>query len=521
MTPITMQRDQRTAGSVAALTGAGVALVVCGILTSVWSSFPFPPIVVSEGIASVTPGRIAAFFIDALQHTALPLTVVGTGMLLALAAWQLGHLIPWLHERLRGSATLAATLAASPLFVVSILAFKPNSTSVGRAAFAVGVAVAFAAGAFAAGRVFDRLSWVAAAPADSSGADLARRSVLQAFGLTAGGMVLGAAHLSRFIHRAPDPGTQALHVRDVTPASTPSPAPGDSAFSRIPGLSPRVTPTVDHYVVDEEFFDPEIDPKTWRLRVFGLVDTELSLTYDQLLAMPAVEQYFTLECISNQVGGDLMSTARWTGVPMRLILARAGVKGGAVEVVSRAVGGYSDSLPMSDALRSGTLVAIGMNGTALPRAHGFPARILAPGHYGMKQPKWLESLEVVDQPYQGYWEHRGWSKTAIVKTTARTDTTGANAAPYMLAGVAFAGDRGISKVEVSFDQGSSWKEADLESELSASTWRRWRLPFTPGAPGTVAALVRATDGDGDLQSPTVADTYPSGASGLQEISFDV
>jgi DMSO/TMAO reductase YedYZ molybdopterin-dependent catalytic subunit len=515
-----VDRDQRTAGSVAALTGAGVALVVCGVLTTVWSSFPFPPIVVAEGIASVTPGRIAAFFIDALQHTALPLTVVGTGLVLAFAAWELGRLIPWLHTRLRGSTAIAAGLAAAPLLLVSVTAFRPNTTTVGRVAFAAGVVVAFAVGAFVAGRVFGRLSDVASAPAGGSEADLARRSVLQAFGLTAGGMILGAAHLSRFVHPAPDPGAQALHARDVTPAKTPSSAPGDSAFAHIAGLSPRVTPTAEHYVVDEELFDPQIDQKTWRLRVFGLVDRELSLTYEQLLAMPAVEQYFTLECISNQVGGDLMSTARWTGVPMHLILERAGVKSGALEVVSRAVGGYSDSLPMSDALRPGTLVAVGMNGNALPRAHGFPARILAPGHYGMKQPKWLESLEVVDQPYQGYWEHRGWSKTAIVKTTARTDTTGANAAPYLLAGVAFAGDRGISKVEVSVDKGSTWKEADLESELSAFTWRRWRLPL-PAGPGTVSALVRATDGAGNLQPTVVADTYPSGASGLQEISFDV
>ena len=516
-----MSRDQRTAGSVAALTGAGVALVVCGVLTSVWSSFPFPPIVVSEGIASVTPGRIAAFFIDALQHTALPLTVVGTGLMLALAAWQLGRLIPWLHSRLHGPAAAAAALAAAPLFAVSVLAFKPNTTTVGRSSFALGVAVAFAAGSLAAGRVFDRMSAIASEPAGGAGADLARRSVLRAFGLTAGGMVLGAAHLSRFVHRAPDPGTQALHAGDVTPAKTSSPTPGDAAFAHIPGLSPRVTPTADHYVVDEELFDPQIDPKTWRLRVFGLVDTELNLTYEQLLAMPAVEQYFTLECISNHVGGDLMSTARWTGVPMRLILEKAGVKSGGLEVVSRAVGGYSDSLTMSDALRPGTMVAIGMNGMELPRAHGFPARVLAPGHYGMKQPKWLESLEVVDQPYQGYWERRGWSKTAIVNTTARTDTTGANAAPYTLAGVAFAGDRGISKVEVSFDQGGTWKEADLESSLSPFAWRRWRLPFTPTAPGTVVAMVRATDGDGALQSPAVVDTYPSGATGYQEITFGV
>jgi DMSO/TMAO reductase YedYZ molybdopterin-dependent catalytic subunit len=516
-----MRRDQRIAGSVAALTGAGVALLVCGVLTSVWSSFPFPPIVVSEGIAAVIPGRVAAFFIDTLQHTALPLTVVGTGLALALAAWELGRLIPWLHDRLHASTTLAAAVAATPLYVVSILAFRPNTTTVGRVEFAIGVGVAFVLGAVGAGRVFHRLTWATAVPSAGGDADLARRSVLRAFALTGGGMVLGAAHLSRFIHSAPDPGSRALRARDVSPAKAPSAQPGDAAFAHISGLTSRVTPTADHYVVDEELFDPQIDPKTWRLRVFGSVDTELSITYDQLLSMPAVEQYFTLECISNAVGGNLMSTARWTGVPMRSILQKAGVKPGAVEVVSRAVGGYSDSLPMADALRSGTLIAIGMNGTALPRAHGFPARILAPGHYGMKQPKWLESLEVVDRPYQGYWEHRGWSKTAIVKTTSRMDTTGANAAPYTLAGLAFAGDRGISKVEVSLDQGTTWKEADLESELSAFTWRRWRLPYTPSTSGTVTAHIRATDGKGQLQTSTVVDTYPSGASGYQEVRFDV
>lgn len=516
-----MERDQRSAGSVAALTGAGVALLICGVLTTVWSSFPFPPVVVAEGIASITPGRIAAFFIDALQHAALPLTVLATGLVLALAAWQLGRLLPWLHERFHVSTVLAAAIAASPLFAVSVFAFRPNTTTVGRAAFAAGIGVAFAFGALAAGRVFGRLSLIASSPAEGADADLARRSVLRAFGLTAGGMVLGAAHLSRFVHRAPDPGALALRARDVVPATLPSPRAGDAAFASIPGLSPRVTPTADHYVVDEELFDPQVNPDTWRLRVFGLVDQELSITYDELLAMPAIEQYFTLECISNAVGGDLMSTARWTGVPMRSLLEKAGVQNGALEVVSRAVGGYSDSLPMSDAMRPGTLVAIGMNGKALPRAHGFPARILAPGHYGMKQPKWLESLEVVDRPYQGYWERRGWSKTAIVKTTARADTTGANVAPYTLAGVAFAGDRGISKVEVSFDRGGTWEEADLESELSAFTWRRWRFPVPSTVNGTVTATIRSTDADGNLQPPTVADTYPSGASGYQEISFDV
>ena len=515
---MTTVRKQQSVGSLAALTGAAVALLITAVPATAWPSFPFPPVVVAEGIAAAIPGRIAAFFIDALQHTALPLTVVGTGLALALVAWELGRAIPWLDRRLPGGPVVAAGAAALPLYVVSVSAFHANTTTVLRAVFAVVLAVAFAVGAWVAGRTYARLL---AVEGDQKAADdLARRSFLRAAALGTGAMVLGVARLGRLVSPAPDPGAQALHLRDVSPAA-PGASSGEAAFGSIPGLTPRVTSNADHYVVDEELFDPVVDAKTWKLSVSGLVDRPISIGYQELLAMPAIEQYVTLECISNEVGGDLMSTAKWTGVPLRQLLERAGVKPGAVEVVSRAIGGYSDSLPLSEALRPGVIVAVGMNGQVLPRAHGFPARLIAPGHYGMKQPKWLQSLEVVDTPYQGYWEHRGWSKTAVVKTTARTDTTGASAAPYELAGIAFAGDRGVEKVEVSLDGGTTWTEAVMESALSKITWRRWRLPLPAATGGTVAAWVRATDGDGVVQTRTVAGTYPSGASGWQESSFSV
>jgi hypothetical protein len=164
-----------------------------------------------------------------------------------------------------------------------------------------------------------------------------------------------------------------------------------------------------------------------------------------------------------------------------------------------------------------TLVAFGMNGRELPRQHGFPARLLVPGLYGMKQPKWLEEIEVVDRPYTGYWEARGWIKAAVVKTTARVDTFGARATPYTIAGIAFAGDRGISRVEVSTDGGSSWEEAQLETELAADTWRRWALPFSPSGPGPFDVVARATDGSGATQIRAVTPPHPSGATGYDEV----
>jgi DMSO/TMAO reductase YedYZ molybdopterin-dependent catalytic subunit len=282
-------------------------------------------------------------------------------------------------------------------------------------------------------------------------------------------------------------------------------------------LAPLITSNDDFYVVDEELVDPDVDPNTWRLSIVGTVDAPFEATRDELLAMPLVERYATLECISNPIGGDLISTAKWTGVPLGHLLQRAGVRDGAVEVVFRAVGGYSDSISLDDALRPVTMIVVGMNGNVLPREHGFPARLLAPGYYGMKQPKWLESIEVVDRPYTGYWERRGWVKAAIVQTGSRIDAVQEGQNLWLVAGVAFAGDRAIDRVECSFDGGSTWRDAELERALSDLTWRRWKLPVPAGTSGDV--LVRATDGDGQVQTSAVAPPHPSGATGYDRVTL--
>ena len=259
----------------------------------------------------------------------------------------------------------------------------------------------------------------------------------------------------------------------------------------------------------------------WRLAVSGLVSRPFQLGYDALKRLPAVERFQTLECISNTIGGELISTAKWVGVPMPVVLNRAGVRSGAVEVVFRAAGGYTDSLSIEQAMDESTLLAIGMNDRVLPRAHGFPVRVLSVGTYGMKNPKWLVGMEVVDRPYQGYWEQRGWSKAAVVKTMSRIDVPRSGSlvrGTAQVAGVAFGGGRGVSRVEVSTDGGRTWSPAQLETALSPVTWRRWVLEWSPPRPGESGVLVRAYDGQGVLQASAHAAPHPDGASGYDAIT---
>ena len=361
-------------------------------------------------------------------------------------------------------------------------------------------------------------------PAPASGLGRTRRELLRAVVGAAGLLATGFA-IRRLTGGIGDSGGQPLArpagAAPVRPA--PAPAPGDDPGAwEIAGLTPEVTSNRLHYTVDESIIDPNVDKGSWRLRVEGLVGRPLGLGYDELLAMPSTEQYVTLQCISNLVGGDLVGTAKWTGVPLARVLERAGGAGqGAVRVVFHAVGGYSDSLPIAKALDPETVVAYGMNGRSLPRAHGFPARIIAPGIYGMKNVKWLERIEVVDYDYEGYWQRSdGWDNVAEIKTASRIDVpqelTSAESAG-VVAGLAWAGDRGIRRVEVSLDGGASWVPATLRRELARAAWRQWRLPLPPGASGRYRLKVRAVDGRGDLQTASPAPPHPSGASGYHEV----
>jgi Oxidoreductase molybdopterin binding domain len=251
----------------------------------------------------------------------------------------------------------------------------------------------------------------------------------------------------------------------------------------------------------------------------------MTLSLADLRGMTPVQEYVTLECVSNNVGGDLMSTGQFTGVSLRELIASAGPQAGARWVSFRAHDDYSESLPLSVVEAAPEiLVAYDLDGSPLPSAHGYPARILAPGHYGMKGPKWLDSIELTSDELRGYWEQQGWDHNAVVKTTARFDEPRdgdiIRIGATEVGGVAFAGTRGISKVEYTIND-QTWNEATLDQPLSPLTWVRWRAVWTPGSEGAYRLRVRATDGSGKLQESNGAPSFPNGASGYHTIQVNV
>jgi len=288
----------------------------------------------------------------------------------------------------------------------------------------------------------------------------------------------------------------------------------------------ELTPVGHFYVVSKNFVDPAIDEASWRLRVDGRVSTPMTLDYAALKRLPPTTEVVTLECISNDVGGNLISTGSFTGVSLRELLRMAGAAAGATAVNFSANDGYTETLPLAVVNASPEiLVAYELDGAPLGGTHGFPARILIPGRYGMKGPKWLERISVSDTAVGGYWEGEGWDMNAVVRTTSRIDvpTNGSfvRLSGAEIAGVAFAGKRGISAVELSFDGGRSWSNADLQAPLSPFTWTLWRKLWNPTSEGSYTVVVRARDGAGAVQASSTSGSFPAGSSGYHSIQVTV
>jgi len=309
----------------------------------------------------------------------------------------------------------------------------------------------------------------------------------------------------------------------------PPPQPNYGTIQPVAGLSAEITPNDQYYIVSKNIGfspDPVVNSATWKLTVDGEVAHPFTLTYDELMALPRKQQYESMMCISNDVGGEYMSSALWEGIPLANLLQRAGgTTPGATKVVLYAYDDYSDSIHLAKALEPTTLVAVKMNGAPLPTGHGFPARLLVPGIYGMKHVKWITRIQVVHQDYQGYWQVRGWSDAAPIRMTTRIDIplTGsllpANKPGYV-AGVAFSGNKGISEVDVSFDGGHSWQKATLKRPLSNLTWVLWEVPWQP-AVGKYTVVARAIDMEGNVQDPQITPPLPDGATGYHAIDIIV
>jgi DMSO/TMAO reductase YedYZ molybdopterin-dependent catalytic subunit len=306
-------------------------------------------------------------------------------------------------------------------------------------------------------------------------------------------------------------------VLPAVPASLPPVTPAQDLAPRVPGLSPVLTPVAEFFRIDTAMSIPRVDAATWRLRIHGLVAREVTLTFDELMDLGLVERDVTISCVSNEVGGDLVGTQRWTGVPLRRVLDLAGPLPEATQLVGRSVDGWTAGFPTALAGDPDALVAVGMGGDPLPARHGFPARLVVAGLYGyVSATKWLTGLELTTwEAFDGFWIRRGWAKEGPVKTASRIDVPVRGrevpAGRVRTAGVAWAPGRGVAAVEVRVD-GGPWRPAELSQPLADTAWVQWTCDLEL-ATGLRRLEVRAVDGTGAVQPEGPRDVLPDGAEG--------
>jgi DMSO/TMAO reductase YedYZ molybdopterin-dependent catalytic subunit len=298
-------------------------------------------------------------------------------------------------------------------------------------------------------------------------------------------------------------------------------------------LASEITPTDLFYRVDINPVPPTVDVNSWRLVVKGLVNNPITITYEQLKAIPSVPQIATLECISNKIANDFIGTAIWNGIKLKGLLDEAGVKPSAKYIVFRCADGYDVGIPLERGFQEGSILAYGMNGETLNAKHGYPVRAIIPGLYGMMNPKWITEIELIDRVYEGYWQKKGWANNArynthsyivipgnapirgIFRNLGSINTIVGEQIP--IAGVAFAGDRGISRIQVSSDGGITWKDAKIKNPLSPYSWIIWTTELDIANKRNYKIVVRATDNTGKIQTGEVREPFPSGATGFHTV----
>ena len=353
--------------------------------------------------------------------------------------------------------------------------------------------------------------------------EISRRTLFKALG-TAGAVAVSAAAGAKLIAHSGATQVKSIVAAIPKPAKFLPKAPADPALTT-PGLSPFFTPNKDFFRIDTSFIVPDVDLGRWTLDIVGLVDKPFSLTYEQLLARPTFELDDTISCVSNEVGGTLIGNARWQGIRLDDLVNEAGPHENADQVMGYSVDGFTAGFPFAALDGRDAMIAIAMNGQALPPAHGYPARIIVPGLYGyVSAVKWLTKIELTrfDQK-MGYWIDKGWSALGPTKTQSRIDTPlNSGQVPVgksAIAGVAWASMTGISKVEVRIDN-QNWREATLAPEIAKTTWRQWWIDWKP-TKGEHQITVRATDGAGTMQSRREVPIDPNGAEGWHTITVSV
>ena len=470
-----------------------------------------PVLAVGSTVIDLTPTPLKELAIRQFG-TADKLVLVGSVTVVVLLLAAVAGVVAGRHETpglliivgLAGVAGLLAVLrpGAGPLDVVP----------------AVVAAVAASTSLWWLHRIDDR---TLTGPSHGGDGPTRRGVVLATGGLAAAAVTMGA--LGRWVTAYRLGGT------DVTLPTATDPA---SSFPRgleemYDGITPLRTPTGEFYRVDTRLTLPTVDADSWTLTIDGDVEQEVTLTFEDLAAMTTVERDITLTCVSNEVGGPYVGGARWLGVPLKDVLAKAGIDSTkADQILSTDVDGMTISTPLDVALDGrDALIAIGMNGGPLPREHGFPARMVVPGLYGFVSAcKWITRMTLTTyDAEQAYWTEREWAVDAPIKISSRIDTpkplSDSRAGTVVVGGIAWAQGVGIDKVEVRID-GEAWKPAVLGPQVTDDYWRQWYFEWD-AAPGQHFLACRATNKDGDVQTDVRMTPFPEGSSGLQEISVNV
>ncbi|RRQ29895.1 oxidoreductase [Rhodococcus sp. Eu-32] len=479
------------------LSGLLAAAVVLGVGELV--AVPFGPnsspfFAVGSAVVDNTPEAVREWAIDTFGTSDKTALFVGMAVVIASIAAAAGVLRrPW-------GAVLFGVLGA-----VGVLAAVTRSTATPLSALPTILGVA--AGIV----VLNALLRTEEPVADG----MSRRSFLS-LAVTAGVVAVAAGTAGRLLGQARDVTANRLGFRLPTPTRQP-PIPA-GADLRIDGLTSYITPNDEFYRIDTALVVPQVASEDWSLRIHGMVDRELEITFADLATRQAVERTVTLTCVSNIVGGDLVGNATWIGYPLKDLLEEAGIQDGADMVLSSSHDAFTAGTPL-EVLLDGryALLAVGMNGQPLPVEHGYPARLVVPGLYGyVSATKWVTDLEITRfDKASAYWTDRGWGERGPIKTASRIDTpkpgAAVDAGTVVVAGVAWHQHTGISGVDVQIDDGN-WVAATLSEEYSTDTWRQWTYEWA-ATPGQHTIRARVTDGNGDIQTSMTADTVPDGATG--------
>jgi DMSO/TMAO reductase YedYZ molybdopterin-dependent catalytic subunit/uncharacterized membrane protein SirB2 len=536
-----------------ALVGALTSLCVIAIsLAGAWL-FGLPPFPLDlfDWMARTLPGVVIATVINTMV-TLISIFHLGPTASTAKLAEQIMGLITFIligaifgavfalvGRRRAQNLTNGGMLAGALLAFVMVLIEASLGFKAGLLVTVIWLGILFLIWGAVLGRLVSRPAAMTQLPTTQTpsepGSFLSRREFLYLGAASAAAVLVSAIALDELRKGGHIPGeTSPTTVSSSTPdlesaiigeITSPTNLPSQSILAArtppVPGTRSELTANEDFYRIDINTFLPPINGDNWHLELAGLVNKPLSLSLENIKARPAVSQALTMECISNLVGGDLTSTTIWTGVPLKDILAEADLQPSVKGIYIEAADGFYEFILVADAMDPRTLLVYEMNGAALPAEHGFPLRLYIPNRYGMKMPKWITRMEAAGEERNGYWVDRGWDRDAMAKTTSVIDVVAidsldstTNTIP--VGGIAWAGDRGISKVEVRVDKGA-WAPAKIrQPPLSPLCWVQWRYDW-PAQPGSHRFSVRAYDGTGALQETGSSSPEWSGATGIDSM----